>query len=125
MRRRPLAFVSQTEAKRFLVSRVVEQAAREGAGLSEAERHMLSWSESDADFQPNLDLAAALEEEISREEYEAKVSGLLRRAFETAGESEQNLFREAQARLNEGDHYILVMAESAIAPSKRPWWQLW
>lgn len=118
-------FATQTEAKSFLVLRVVEQAARDGVVLSEAERHNLSWSESDPDFTPNRELAEALEGEMSGEEYEAKVAGLLRRAFEAAGESGQSLFREAQAKLKEGDHYMLVMAESAIPAGRKPWWRLW
>jgi hypothetical protein len=120
-----MAFTTQAEAKRFLVSRVAEQAAREGLGLSGAERHMLSWSESDPDFTPQPELVEALSSEMSDEQYEAKVSGLLRRAFDVAGELEQSLFREAQAKLKEGDHYILVMAEGAIPSGSKPWWRLW
>jgi anthranilate/para-aminobenzoate synthase component I len=120
-----LAFATQTEAKAFLVSKVAAQAAREGAVLSEAEQYMLSWSESDPDFTPRPELAEALQAEMSDQQYEAKVAGLLRRAFETGDESEQNLFREAQAKLKEGDHYILVMAEDSIPSAARPWWRLW
>jgi hypothetical protein len=59
---------------------------------------------------------------MSDQQYEAKVGGLLRRAFEREDDSEQRLFREAQAKLKEGDHYILVMAGDSLP---RPWWRLW
>jgi hypothetical protein len=40
---------SQTKAKRLFVEKVLMQARLEGVSLSDAERMMLSWSESDRD----------------------------------------------------------------------------
>ena len=72
---------SQKQAKQFFAGRVIRQAESEGMPLSEAERHMLLWSESDASFEPDLQLADALSSQMSDDEYESKISGLLRRAF--------------------------------------------
>ena len=41
---------THSEAKRFLVDKVVAQARVERTPLSDAERQMLSWSESDPDW---------------------------------------------------------------------------
>src|SRR5262249_15484050 len=77
-----MSFTSEPEAKRFFVQKVVAEAEREGVPLSKAERHMLSWSESDPEFTPDLELAASLDQQMSDKEYETKVSGLLRRAYD-------------------------------------------
>ena len=63
---RVTSFRTQTDAKQFLVARVIEQATSEGVHLSDAERHMLSWSESDPDFTPDFDLAEAPDESLIR-----------------------------------------------------------
>lgn len=72
---------SQTEAKRLFVEKVVTQARIEGLPLSDAERNMLSWSESDPDLLVDPQLPEQLAAEISDEEYEKKVAGLLARRF--------------------------------------------
>jgi hypothetical protein len=115
-----MSFRGQTDAKRFIVGRIMQQAEMEGISLSEAERHMLSWSESDPDFTPELDLARRLEAEMSDADYETKVEGLIRRAFDreiAADRTAKSVYREARARLREGDHYISVMMEAAIGLS--------
>lgn len=43
-------FTSQGQAKRFFVEKVIAQAATEGVPLSDAEKRMLSFSESDPEF---------------------------------------------------------------------------
>ena len=110
-----MSFATQTEAKRFLVSRVIEQAQAESVPLSDAEIHMLSWSESDPEFEPNFELAEA--PEVAEDPFEAKVAGLLRRAHDReCGRNSQAklMYREARAKLSEGDHYILVMVGQAL-----------
>jgi len=77
-----MTFDRQADAKRFVVSKVLEQGEGEGVSLSKAERHMLSWSESGPDFILDDELAEALARESSDEQFEHKVSGLIRRAFE-------------------------------------------
>jgi hypothetical protein len=61
---------TQSEAKRFFVDKVVARARVERVSLSDAERQMLSWSESDPDFivDPRLpqQLASEMSDEHSR-----------------------------------------------------------
>jgi hypothetical protein len=120
-----MTFDTQSAAKRFVVAKVVEQAEREGVALSAAERHMLSWSESDPDFVPDGTLAEAQEREIPAADFETKVAELIRRAYDRdlATDSDvRSLYRAARNKLNEGDHYILVMMDQALGSRLKRWW---
>ena len=89
---------------------------------------MLSWSESDPDFTPDPALADRLASEISDEEFEAKVTGLLERSYRqdvAASGGAHNTYREAYAVLRQGDHYLLVMIKRALGRRLRPWWAVW
>ena len=68
-------FGSQAEAKSFFVDRIVSQASAEGQPLSDNERWMLRFSESDPDFIVDLHRVAQLEAEISDSDYEDKIVG--------------------------------------------------
>jgi hypothetical protein len=123
-----MPFKTQSDAKRFIVDKVIEQASIDGVNLSDAERYNLSWS-SNPDFKPDYELAAALEDEISSDKYESKVAGLIRNAFERDMAKDpdvKSLYKESYDKMNEGDHYILIMMKSAIGSklgSKRlKWW---
>lgn len=96
--------------------------------MSDAERHMLFWSESDPDFSPNLALAEALNDQMSDEEYELKVAELLTRSFASAVAADASAldeWRHAKAVLNQGDHYIAIMIDRAIGSTLKPWWRFW
>ena len=120
-----MAFGAQSEAKQFIVARVLRQAHTDGVALTNAERHMLSWSESDPDFTPDVTLAEELAQEESDEEYEAKVAALIRSAFErdVASDSQAlSLYRDAYAKLGEGDHYISIIMKQALGSKLRRRW---
>jgi len=120
-----MSFGSESEAKRFFVQKVVGQAEREGITLSKAERHMLNWSESDPAFEPDAQLEAALEDKMSDDECEAKISGLFKRAYDQDVAEDKYAkaqYRDAYSKLNEGDHYILVMIKQALGLRVRSWW---
>jgi hypothetical protein len=120
-----MTFDTQGAAKQFVVAKVVEQAEREQVALSAAERHMLSWSESDPDFVPDVTLAEAQESEIPAAEFETKVAGLIRRACDrdiAADRDARSVYRAARSKLNEGDHYILVMMDQALRSRLKGWW---
>jgi hypothetical protein len=67
---------TQSEAKRFFVEKVIRRARTERVFLSDAERGMLSWSESDPDFIADPQLVEQLASEMSDEEYEKKIADL-------------------------------------------------
>src|SRR5919108_133033 len=111
---------SQSEAKRFFVEKVIAQARVEQVALSDAERGMLMWSESDPDFIPDQGLAEQLAAEMPDDEYQRKVTGLLARAFAAdfaAKREAAEQWIQALAVLRQGDHYILVMLEQAVGRS--------
>jgi hypothetical protein len=121
-------FNSQSEAKRFVVEQVLAQARAENVQLSDAERRMLSWSESDPDFIVDHQLPAQLASEMSAEEYERKVAGLLSRRFGVgvgADPAAEAQWRQAAEVLHQGDHYILVMLDEALGSRVKRWWQFW
>ena len=119
---------SQTEAKRLFVEKVVMQAQLEGVSLSDAERTMLSWSESDPGFVADRQLPDRLAAESSNEASEKKITGLLVRRL--AAEVGQDPGAEAQWNqaanvLRQGDHYIMIMLDAAVGSRLKRWWQFW
>jgi hypothetical protein len=119
---------TQADAKRFFVDKVLAQARAEQIRISEAEQGMLSWSESDPSFTPDPALVAQLGTEISAEDYEAKIAGLLERAYQhdlkyDGGARER--WQDAYSVLGRGDHYILVMIRRELRRHLRPWWAPW
>ena len=89
---------------------------------------MLSWSESDPGFKPDPALVDQLAAEISDEEYEAKVAGLLQRSYRhdvASNSGARHTYQQAYAVLGEGDHYLLVMIKRGLGRQLRPWWAFW
>ena len=117
-------FASQSQAKRFFVEKIVAQAAAEGSPLSDAERQMLNFSESDPEFVVDPALIERLEAEISNDAYEVKVAGLVQRSYErdvAYDPAARDTYREAHTALKHGDHYLLIMIDRALASQRHPW----
>jgi hypothetical protein len=119
-------FDTEGEAKRFFVDKVIQQAEFDGTPLSQAERQMLSWSESDPEFSLSPeqmdDLVDELALQISDEQYEWKIGRLLARSYErevAGAKTIKSVWQAAYSRLNEGDHYILVMLDEALGGTLR------
>ena len=113
-----MTFDTQGAAKRFVVAKVIEQAEREQVTLRAAERHMLSWSESDPDFVPDPTLAEAQENEIPEAEFKTKVAGLIRRAYDRPADVIPPPVDVQRFEIVEGggDYYLVV---AALVPYKR------
>jgi hypothetical protein len=121
-------FTSQGQAKRFFVEEVTTQAATEDVPLSDAEQRMLSFSESDPEFVVSPGLVEKPQAEISDDAYEAKIAGLIERAWKRDVESDSNartVYHEAFTVLSQGDHYLLVMIDRALRRHLRAWWAFW
>ena len=119
---------SQSEAKRFFVDKVIQRARSEGVSLSDAERRMLLWSESDPASHADPRVIDRLASEMSDEQYEAKIGGLLERSFaaDTAANPQtRDEWRDARSVLAQGDHYILVMIDLALRAKLKRWWEFW
>ena len=119
---------TQSEAKRFFATKVIDRARTEGVALSEAERRMLYWSESDPEFKADPKLVEQLASEMSDEEYEAKIATLLRNSFATDSATDsrtREVWQQARSVLNQGDHYILIMVDRAVGRTLKRWWEFW
>jgi hypothetical protein len=125
---RKQTFSTQSEAKRFFIERVLQQAQVEGVQLSAAERAMLGWSESDPQFDPDPLLPQKLAAEMDDDEYEDKIVDLLdggyRREIASNPEAKE-LYRQAYSVLRQGDHYLLVFIKRALGSELRRGWSWW
>lgn len=111
-REHPSRFGSAREAKEFLVSKIAEEAQREGVPLSEVERKMLYFSETDWTLPDMASVSEAFDREYDHDEYEKKIAQLVRHVrARTRKENPQELedWKDAIDVLGKEDHYILVM----------------
>lgn len=102
------------EAKKFLASKIVSEANLQGLPLSDGEQKLLLFSEQDPESP--TDIPGELLEGIDYE-YQEKITRLLRAAYNRDRVNPQVLeqYQDAMQTLNGSDHYILVMAEPALA----------
>ncbi len=100
------------EAKEFLVSRIVLEAEQEGVPLSEVERKMLYFSETDWTLPDMGEVSEEFDRKYDQDEYETRIVQLVRRAYShicRVGGDQYNRWRSSVDLLSKGDHYILVM----------------
>jgi hypothetical protein len=100
------------EAKDFLVAQTAEQAALEGVPLSDLEKRMMYFTESGYVPEDPIKLNEEFEAEYESDEYEAKISRLLRHAYQRLrkeNDAARKNWDDAIRCLRRGDHYLLVM----------------
>ena len=105
-------FHSGREAKEFLISRIVAQANRENAPLSEVERKMLYFTETGWTLPEIWEVSEAFDREYDQNKYEKKIAKLIRKALEHDRGESHDLYDEwwdAIHFLKKEDHYISVM----------------
>jgi hypothetical protein len=102
-------FDSGREAKEYLVGEIMAEAKREGVSLSEVERKMLYFSETDWTLPGIMDVNAEFERNYDEDEYERKIARLIRR-IEKGPDLEP--WDRAIVKLSEGDHYLLCLIDS-------------
>ncbi len=111
-------------AKEFLISQVVEQAQRENVPLSEVERKMLYFTETEETLPDIYEVNAQFDAEYDDSEYERKIAGLLRNAFrrnrKESVEGERQ-WKHAVADLRKEDHYLIVMIDQSLQPPSDFW----
>ena len=102
------------DAKKFLASKIVAEANLKTIPLSDGEQKLLLFSEQDPESP--TDIPEELLEGIDYE-YQEKITRLLRAAYERDRINPQELeqYQDAMQTLKGSDHYILVMAEPALA----------
>lgn len=112
-----MVFRNQGQAKQFFIDKILFQAQKDRIALSEAEKYMLDWTETEGGFELNQKLIDKFHEQTSSDDYELKVSSLIRSAYNSDIHNDPALGQEYHAayhRLKQGDHYLLVMIEQAF-----------
>jgi hypothetical protein len=102
------------DAKKFLASKIVSEANLQELPLSDGEQKLLLFSEQEPES--SKDIPDELLEGIDHE-YEKKITSLLRAAYQRDRNNphERERYQDAMQKLSGSDHYILVMAEPALA----------
>jgi hypothetical protein len=115
-------FSSAREAKEFLVSRIVDEAQREGVSLSEVERKMLYFTETGWTLPNIMEVSDEFNRDYDQNEYEKKIASLIKSAVKRnrkENSEEAESWRNAVRKLSNEDHYILVMIGQAGVPTGR------
>ena len=101
------------EAKDYLLQQTAEQAALENVVLSDVEKRMLYFTESDPSSCDNpIDLNDEFESQYDTSEYEAKMSALLHHTYKRLKRDSPSGLQnwdEAIRTLRAGDHYLLIL----------------
>ena len=109
-------------AKQFFISKVIEEAGLERVPLSEVEKKMLYFTEQHPTLPNILEIAAEFERDYDGDEYEQKISALLKNARDrdkngSPGQDQQ--WKDALDALKNEDHYILVMVYMAFSDYRK------
>jgi hypothetical protein len=128
------------QAKQFIISRIVAEAAHKNISLSEVEREMLHFSDGGAHLTPRMQqVNEVFERDYDESDYETKINDLARSLQQHLSREEQARWDEAVTALCDGDHYLLILINAAIPkssildspwfptserPARRPRWDL-
>src|SRR5438270_3200545 len=118
-----MPFVTQTaeSAKKFLLTKLQEQSARDNLTLTESEKRLFVFSEKTAS---TADVQGVKEFDASGGDgdYEAKIARLLRRAYRFDKKaSRASSWKDALTALRDEDFYGLVMVDQAQIPRPAAW----
>lgn len=111
-------FAAECEALDFLVRRIVAEAKRRGAPISEIERKMLYFSETDSTLPDMESVNAEFERNYDESEYEHRIGALITQIIVENRETDDEVAADwgaAVAKVSDGDRYLLVMIDMAIA----------
>jgi hypothetical protein len=116
------------QAKHFLVQQTAEQAALENVPLTDLEKRMMYFTESDpASCENPIELNDEFEGQYESGEYEVKISRLLQHAYKRLKDEDAEKLRnwnQATRTLRKGDHYVLVLLDvkpESLQQSPRIW----
>ena len=107
---------SVDSGKQFLLSKIEEQAQREGIDLDDIEKQMFLFSE--ASSAPDFEANEKFEADYDTKAYETKIAGLLRQSYarDKRAEEGQAAWEAALNALSREDFYGLVMVDQARIP---------
>jgi hypothetical protein len=103
-------------AKDYLANRIAAQAVRENIPLSESERKMLYFSETDWTLPDMKQVSAEFDRDYDQNEYEQKIASLIcniQAHHYSHNREEEESWDQAVEKLGEGDHYLSVLVGAA------------
>src|SRR5580658_6992547 len=102
-------FSTVRAAKEYLAGRISEQAEREGSPLTELERKMLYFSETDWTLPDMMKVSEEFDRDYDQDEYEEKIRGLVSRLLAAEDQQAVEAWDEAVVKISDGDHYLQVL----------------
>jgi hypothetical protein len=113
-------FASDKQALDYVAGKIAAEAKRQGVPLSEVERKMLYFSETDWTLPGILEVNAEFERDYDEDEYERKICSLgqaIEAQLKNASAEESDLWYEAIRKLTDGDRYLLVLLNPRLVPA--------
>jgi len=112
------SFRTSRAAKEYLIRRILAQADRDRIPLSEVERNMLYFSETDWTLPNMMAISQEFDQTYSQDEYERKIGRLIRRINDQPDTNHHDdHWKEAVQRLGDEDHYLMVLIDGASTKS--------
>jgi hypothetical protein len=114
-------FKTVRDAKDFLAGKIVEEAQREGAPLTDVERKMLYFTETGWTLPDMKEVSEEFDRGYDQGDYEQKIGGLaarLQSRLEVQGEQGRETWDRAIEKLSQGDHYMLVLVDALSTTQK-------
>jgi hypothetical protein len=115
------------EAKEFLISKIVAEAERENAPLSETERKMLYFTESGWTLPDMAQVSEQFDREFDQDGYEKKIARIIAKAYKHIlhdSRDEYDKWWDAVQFLRREDHYISVLIGLAALRLRWDQWKL-
>jgi hypothetical protein len=103
-------FATEREALDFLAATIAAEAKRENVPLSEVERKMLYFSETEWTLPDMARVSAEFDRDCDQDEYEQKIAGLIRGLTgQFKSKEESDAWDAAVGGLGDGDRYFQVL----------------
>jgi hypothetical protein len=112
------------QAKDFLVEQTAKQAALENVPLSDLEKRIMYFTESEDAAEDPIALNGEFEEQFDSDEFEVKISRLLQHAHKrvrTEDPQTARQWKDSVRFLEKGDHYILVLLTRQSSQERPPY----
>jgi hypothetical protein len=114
------SFRTGREAKEYLIRRILAQADLDNIPLSEVEKNMLYFSETDWTLPNMMAISQEFDQTYNQDEHERKIGRLIRRIYDQpVNNRDDDRWKEAVQCLRDGDHYLLVLIDGASSMSAR------
>jgi hypothetical protein len=115
------SFRTVKDAKEFLVGRILDQADREGAPLTEVERKMLYFTERHAQMDGMSAISDEFDRDYDQNAYEKKMAAIAHRAYKHDKRHDSEAARRwlaAASHMKSEDHYLTVILHKAGVPKR-------